>query len=112
MANLIMNVLFSGIFCWFFVSSAGIDTGNAISDEINAQMTTANMEIEQALGSLKDQLLEHMDALPGIYKGYCKNDGTDCSGIETTDVVEKTLHEGKTLIILAFRRGFFHSNCF
>lgn len=89
MKKSIITLISTGIFCWSSVSIAGTDTTQAIADEINAQMTTANMEIAQAAGILKDQLLEHLDALPGVYKGYCKIGGADCSATDqTTNDVE------------------------
>lgn len=101
MKKSIITIISTGMFCWSSISMAGTDTTQAISDEINAQMTTANMEIAQAAGILKDQLIEHLDALPGVYKAYCKIDGTDCSATDqTTNDVEK-----KDVIIDFFTGG-------
>lgn len=101
MKKSIITIISTGMFCWSSISMAGTDTTQAISDEINAQMTTANMEIAQAAGILKDQLIEHLDALPGVYKAYCKIDGTDCSPTDqTTNDVER-----KDVIIDFFTGG-------
>lgn len=91
MKNLIQTIAVTAAFFWSSASLAGTDTSQAVNDEINAQMTTANMEVSQALGKLSDQLLEHLDGLPGLYKGYCKIDDSDCSATDTTtnDVEKK-----------------------
>ncbi|MBF12810.1 MAG: hypothetical protein CMF46_00350 [Legionellales bacterium] len=89
MKKIIRTITIAGVFCWSSLSLAGTDTAQAVQDEINSQMTTADMEVSQALGKLKDQLLEHLDAAPGLYKGYCKIDGTHCGSDSTTNDVEK-----------------------
>lgn len=90
MKKLLTTLTIAGVFCWSSISVAGTDTNQAISDEINAQMTTANGEVSQAAGLLKIQLTEHLDAVPGFFKAYCKIDGTDCSASDqTTNDVEK-----------------------
>ena len=70
MNKLIKSLTVGVVFCWSSIGFATLNIGQTMKDEIDTQLTTATQEINNALSLLKEQLLEHLDAAPGLEKKY------------------------------------------
>ncbi len=97
MTKITSTVLSLVVFCFSFTSYASVGGMDALKDDINGQLQTANLEIENALAVLAERLNQKLDRLDAYEKSYCNIKGDNCINPASLTATEET--EIKDVII-------------
>jgi len=79
------------------VSLASVGGMAALKDDINGQLQTANLEIENALAILAERLNQKLDRLDAYEKSYCNTKGENCQNASALTATDET--EVKDVIV-------------